>query len=107
MGLGEVQNINARTLETQAVFQQSISASELALRQAEKNLAAERSRRESMVEDGSEASGGDGAALDLNKRVNAEKQRQYRLAYNGQAGPMLEIEPNFAQVRPRRLDLNA
>lgn len=107
MGMLDVQNLYGKTLEIQSLFQQSMGQSELALRQAEKNLAAERARRESQIEQGEESAEARGNAMDLGLRSPVEKYRRYRLAWRGGQGPAVEIEINMAEPFRRRLDLNA
>jgi hypothetical protein len=109
MAIGDVLNIQARTLDTQAVYQQAISQSELALRQAEKNLASERLRRERQVAagEGSESAGAAGAQPRQAAQPESSKLRRYRVAFQAGRGPGLEMEDNLREPGNGRLDLKA
>jgi hypothetical protein len=109
VALGDILNIQARTLDVQNAFQQSIGQSEIAVRQAEKNLAQERLRRESMVGGGEGSSGAGAGALDLASSSSQapSRTRRYRLLFKGGQGPVIEAEPNPSDPGRHRLDLKA
>jgi hypothetical protein len=106
MRLSDVQNLLGKTLDAQAIYQQSLAQSEIATRQLEKNLANERERQNAQIAESEASVSGDGAGLNVNKRLDAETKKRYRLAWKNGLGASIEIEQNLPSSRSS-LDINA
>jgi hypothetical protein len=105
VALGDIQPVYAKALDAQALMQPLVALPDLLTRQAERNLARERLRQESQVEEEGEASETGGADPDIGKRLPKEKLLRYRLAWRPGQGMALEAAPQGFEFS-RRLDIN-
>jgi hypothetical protein len=104
VALNDLQNVLGKTLDVQGVFQQAAAQSELALKQTERRLAAERERQNRQIEAGTESAAGQASSLDAAPRLAAERQKRYHIAFRQGQGPVLELEEN-PDPGQHRLDL--
>ena len=106
MGLGEIQNLYAKTLDAQALFQQAVGQSEIALRQSERRGIAEARHKESMIDEETSALESQELSVDLQKRPDPEKLKRYRLNWFHPGQPGVEVVSDYPPSRTT-LDIKA